>query len=158
MYMKDRIAILDDFLRISRKDILTHADRISAQLAKAKADSEYDKSKIVEGCLVLVLGGEACVGQVAVDVAPFAQAAVVEHFEFVCNDKRNNAAIEALLEHDKAPHAAIAVLKRMDAFKAYMQVKDVLKSVMACMVVIKQSFHVLGNVLWRAGLFAADFI
>lgn len=86
------------------------------------------------------------------------QAAVVEHFEFVCNDKRNNAAIEALLEHDKAPHAAIAVLKRMDAFKAYMQVKDVLKSVMACMVVIKQSFHVLGNVLWRAGLFAADFI
>lgn len=42
MYMKDWIAILDDFLRISRKDILTHAGRISAQLAKAKADSEYD--------------------------------------------------------------------------------------------------------------------
>jgi len=34
-----------DFLRISRKDILTHAGRISAQLAKAKADSEYDKFK-----------------------------------------------------------------------------------------------------------------
>lgn len=45
MYMKDWIAILDDFLRISRKDILTHAGRISAQLAKAKADSEYDKFK-----------------------------------------------------------------------------------------------------------------
>ena len=45
MYMKDWIAILDDFLRISRKDILTHAGRISAQLAKAKADSEYDRFK-----------------------------------------------------------------------------------------------------------------
>ncbi|MBO4451115.1 MAG: virulence RhuM family protein [Bacteroidaceae bacterium] len=45
MYMKDWIAILDDFLRISRKDILTHAGHVSAQLAKAKADAEYDKFK-----------------------------------------------------------------------------------------------------------------
>ncbi|MBR6141770.1 MAG: virulence RhuM family protein [Bacteroidaceae bacterium] len=45
MYMKDWIAILDDFLLISRKDILTHAGRVSAQLAKAKADAEYDKFK-----------------------------------------------------------------------------------------------------------------
>ena len=39
------INILDDFLRLSRKDILTHAGRISAHLAKAKADTEYDKFK-----------------------------------------------------------------------------------------------------------------
>lgn len=45
MYMKDWMAILDDFLRISRKDILTHAGSISAKLAKAKADAEYDKFK-----------------------------------------------------------------------------------------------------------------
>ena len=45
MYMKDRINILDDFLRISRKDILTHAGKISAKLAKEKADTEYDKFK-----------------------------------------------------------------------------------------------------------------
>lgn len=45
MYMKDWINILDDFLRISRKDILTHADKISAKLAKEKADQEYDKFK-----------------------------------------------------------------------------------------------------------------
>ena len=45
MYMKDWIAILDDFLRISRKDILTHAGRVSAQLAKAKANAEFDKFK-----------------------------------------------------------------------------------------------------------------
>ena len=45
MYMKDWINILDDFLRISRKDILTHAGKISAKLAKEKADLEYDKFK-----------------------------------------------------------------------------------------------------------------
>ena len=45
MYMKDWVNILDDFLRISRKDILTHAGKISAKLAKEKADHEYDKFK-----------------------------------------------------------------------------------------------------------------
>ena len=45
MYMKDWNNILDDFLRISRKDILTHAGKISAKLAKEKADTEYDKFK-----------------------------------------------------------------------------------------------------------------
>ena len=45
MYMKDWINILDDFLRISRKDILTHAGKISAKLAKERADQEYDKFK-----------------------------------------------------------------------------------------------------------------
>ena len=45
MYMNDWINILDDFLRISRKDILTHAGKISAKLAKEKADTEYDKFK-----------------------------------------------------------------------------------------------------------------
>ena len=45
MYMKDWINILDDFLRISRKDILAHAGKISAKLAKEKADTEYNKFK-----------------------------------------------------------------------------------------------------------------
>lgn len=45
MYMKNWINILDDFLRISRKDILTHAGKISAKLAKEKADQQYDKFK-----------------------------------------------------------------------------------------------------------------
>ena len=45
MYMKDWINILDDFLRISRKDILTHAGKISSKLAKEKADKEYNKFK-----------------------------------------------------------------------------------------------------------------
>lgn len=45
MYMKDWIAKLDDFLRLSGKEILANAGTISAALAKQKADTEYDKFK-----------------------------------------------------------------------------------------------------------------
>ena len=43
MYMKDWVQKLDDFLRLSNRDLLTHAGRISAEIAKQKADAEYDK-------------------------------------------------------------------------------------------------------------------
>ena len=45
MYMRDWIQKLDDFLRLSDREILTHAGSISAKLAKEKADAEYDKFK-----------------------------------------------------------------------------------------------------------------
>lgn len=45
MYMKDWIQKLDDFLKLSGKELLTHAGKISAELAKQKADTEYDKFK-----------------------------------------------------------------------------------------------------------------
>ena len=45
MYMKDWIQKLDDFLKLSGKELLSHAGKISAELAKQKADAEYDKFK-----------------------------------------------------------------------------------------------------------------
>jgi len=45
MYMRDWIQKLDDFLRLSDKELLSHAGSISAKLAKEKADAEYDKFK-----------------------------------------------------------------------------------------------------------------
>lgn len=45
MYMRDWIQKLDDFLRLSDRELLTHAGSISAKLAKEKADAEYDKFK-----------------------------------------------------------------------------------------------------------------
>ena len=45
MYMKDWIQKLDDFLKLSGKELLTHAGRISAEIAKQNADMEYDKFK-----------------------------------------------------------------------------------------------------------------
>ncbi|MCL1943908.1 MAG: virulence RhuM family protein [Candidatus Azobacteroides sp.] len=45
MYMKDWIRKLDDFLKLSGKELLTHAGTISAETAKEKANSEYDRYK-----------------------------------------------------------------------------------------------------------------
>ena len=45
MYMRDWIVKLDDFLRLSDKEILANAGTISAKLAKEKANAEYDKFK-----------------------------------------------------------------------------------------------------------------
>ncbi|MFR9524547.1 MAG: virulence RhuM family protein [Rikenellaceae bacterium] len=43
MYMQDWLKKLDDFLKISDMELLTHAGVVSAEVAKLKADSEYDK-------------------------------------------------------------------------------------------------------------------
>ena len=43
MYMKDWIQKLDDFLKLSGKELLTHAGSVSGEVAKLKANEEYDK-------------------------------------------------------------------------------------------------------------------
>jgi hypothetical protein len=45
MYMKDWLERLDDFLRVSRKELLTHAGKISRELAEIKALSEFARYK-----------------------------------------------------------------------------------------------------------------
>jgi hypothetical protein len=43
MYMDAWIAKLDEFLRISERDILTHAGKVSHENALLKAETEYQK-------------------------------------------------------------------------------------------------------------------
>ena len=43
MHMSDWISKLDDFLRLSERDILTHAGKVSRDEAIAKADAEFDE-------------------------------------------------------------------------------------------------------------------
>ena len=43
MYMKDWLSKLDDFLKLSGKELLTHSGKVSAEVAKKKANMEYDK-------------------------------------------------------------------------------------------------------------------
>jgi len=43
MYMKDWIAKLDEFLKVSERGILTHAGRVSHEAALEKARDEYEK-------------------------------------------------------------------------------------------------------------------
>ncbi len=48
MYMRDWIAKLDDFLRISERDILTHTGKISHDKAIKKAQAEYEKYREIQ--------------------------------------------------------------------------------------------------------------
>lgn len=43
MYMKDWLSKLDDFLKLSGKELLTHSGKVSAEVARTKANLEYDK-------------------------------------------------------------------------------------------------------------------
>jgi len=47
MYMRDWIAKLDEFLRLSERDILPHAGRITHEAALAKAEAEYEKFRVL---------------------------------------------------------------------------------------------------------------
>ena len=51
MYMRDWIAKLDDFLRLSERDILTHAGAVSHDNALAKAELEYEKWRTQQAAL-----------------------------------------------------------------------------------------------------------
>jgi hypothetical protein len=50
MYMADWIEKLNGFLTLNDRDILTHAGRISHEMAQNKAELEYDKFKALEAC------------------------------------------------------------------------------------------------------------
>jgi len=45
MYMKEWIEVLDGFIKMSRQDVLTHAGKISAEIAQSKALAEYETYK-----------------------------------------------------------------------------------------------------------------
>jgi hypothetical protein len=53
MYMANWIAKLDDFLRLSERDILTHAGKISHEQAVEKAETEFEKYRQAQASLPL---------------------------------------------------------------------------------------------------------
>jgi len=48
MYMKDWIARLDAVISLNGRELLTHAGKISHDIAKAKSEIEYDKYKVLQ--------------------------------------------------------------------------------------------------------------
>ena len=47
MTMRDWIAKLDDFLKVSGRELLAHAGKITAESAKAKAELEYERYRVL---------------------------------------------------------------------------------------------------------------
>lgn len=59
-------------------------------------------------------------------MGPVSKPPIVECFERICNDKRNDVVCQALFEHDKAPHSPITVLKRVNALERVVKREDVI--------------------------------
>ncbi len=51
MHMRDWIAKLDDFLKLSERNILPHAGKVSHETARLKAESEYDAFRATQAAL-----------------------------------------------------------------------------------------------------------
>ena len=84
-------------------------------------------SKILQHLFKLILRGEAGVKKVAALVVPLGEAAVVEHFVALVDDKGDDVMLEALLEHEEAPDSAVAVLEGVNALEAHVKGDDILK-------------------------------
>ena len=48
MYMKDWIKKLDAFLQFNDKEILTNPGKVSAEIARAFAEKEFDKYSVIQ--------------------------------------------------------------------------------------------------------------
>lgn len=48
MYMRDWIAKLDSFLQFNEREILNDAGSVSAEIAKAFAENEYEKFRVIQ--------------------------------------------------------------------------------------------------------------
>ena len=81
--------------------------------------------EVVEQRFVVVLCCEAGIGEIAVDMAPFAKTAVVKQFQVVRDDERDDSVSQAFLEQDQTPHTAISVLERMDPLELLVKVDEV---------------------------------
>ena len=51
MHMTDWIAKLDDFLKLSERDVLTHAGKVSHESARLKAEAEYESYRADQAAL-----------------------------------------------------------------------------------------------------------
>ena len=108
---------------------------------------------------VLVLGGEDGVCEIAVYMAPFTKAAIIEELEVVCDDEGDDVISEAFLEHDEAPNTSIAILEGMNLLEANVEIKDVFEGLALDGVIIREEGLIsLVDFLWRAGVHASDFI
>lgn len=91
-----------------------------------KSASIFD-SEIVKEFLVIVLCCQTGICKVPGNCFPFVQSTIIEHFQFVCNNERNNVVIKTFLEHYQASDSAITILKGVYCFKTLMKAKYIIK-------------------------------
>ena len=90
---------------------------------------------------------------------PFFQSTIIEQFQIILDNKRNNIVFQALLEHNQSAYTTITILKRMDSFKLHMKVQNILEGLFFLSIVFRQQcFHPIANFFRKGGIHAANFI
>ena len=89
-------------------------------------------------CFVLILGCEAGVCEIAIHVPPFAEAAIIEELQVVCDDEGNDVISEAFLEHDEATYTSVAILEGMNLLESNMEIKNVFEGLALDGVVFRE--------------------
>lgn len=108
---------------------------------------------------ILILCGEAGVGQVTWFTIEFPQSAVVKLLVVVVDDEGNDAEGQAVFEEQQASYAAIAVLKGMNGFKVYMKFEQAVEIMVAHVLIMSQQFmDFLCYIIGSAGFFIANGI
>ena len=84
---------------------------------------------------VLILRGEAGVGQISRLTVEFSQAAVVKLLVLIVDDEGDDAEGQAVFEEQQAANSSISILEGMNGFKVYMKFEQVME-IMAAHVLI----------------------
>lgn len=84
---------------------------------------------------------------------------IVEHLQIIGDNKRDDVVPQALLKHQQPPHAAIAVLKGVDAFKAHMEIQNFGQSFAGAFIIgIQQLSHLRSYLFGLRSTLSAHFI
>ena len=87
------------------------------------------------------------------------ETAIVEHLEFIGNDKRNDSVGQTFLKHDQTAHSPVAVLKRMNLLESDMEIEDMFQHLFLAMVIIADKIlHLTMYFLGRAGFYTTNFV
>lgn len=90
---------------------------------------------------------------------PFTQPPVIEEFEFLCDNERDDAVCKTLLEHDQTPDATVSVLEGVNGLELLVEVDYALKGLDWLSVVCEeQSFHPGMDFFRRTGGVASDLV
>lgn len=90
---------------------------------------------------------------------PVGEAAVVEGFEGICDDKGHDVVREAFFEHDETADTAVAILEGVNALECVVEVQNIIKGLFFnALIAVDEFLELLVYEVGRSGIHAADFI
>ena len=83
--------------------------------------------EIIQQCLEIILSCQTSVSKITVDMPPILQSTIIKQAQVLTDDKRDDVVLQALPKYQHSPYAAIAVLKRMNAFELHVKINNIVK-------------------------------